>query len=306
MVHIWWCISSTFEQDWIEELLTLGVVSHMITYMTPVMIMDPCRTLPNHPTLLIFNHGIDYEAICDRFAASGVPFGVIHLSDERLTSSMRYIDHKECRFAFRNYWHPILSHHHKVHTFGLGYKSGFTSVAPPSDKVYAWSFAGSLHHQRRAQSIVALKNIQPHTTHFTSFFNAPDGLDIQAYRTMISSSMFVPCPIGHQNIDSFRLYEVLEAGAIPIAVSSTEFQPFDTSNGGSYWSNMFGAKVPFPLIDEKTKGSEGWGAIILLIQNMWCNREAYSALQNEVRTFWRDAKQRWANELKSCIESMMG
>jgi len=64
-------------------------------------------------------------------------------------------------------------------------------------------------------------------------------LDVPSYRALMNQSKYVLCPIGHCNIDSFRVYEALEAGAIPITISITSIQRW------MYWDALLGVPVPW-------------------------------------------------------------
>jgi hypothetical protein len=54
---------------------------------------------------------------------------------------------------------------------------------------------------------------------------------------MYNNSIFVPCPQGNQSIDSFRVTEALQSGALPIVERS------------KYWSDLFGQDHPLIELD---------------------------------------------------------
>jgi len=291
--RILWCHSATFEQEWITKLLE--GIDYELIQGTDTSLLPLALPLPD---VLIVNSSVDYEALCAHMATADAdhPFGVIHLSDETLGNSMNYLNLPSCRFAFRNYWHPVHSLHPKVTTFGLGWKKGFAAQTYLVPKIHAWSFAGCIHHETRKNTILAFKEVTPNAVRFISSFNSADGLDVDTYRSLVSSSMFVPCPIGHGNIDSFRLYEVLEGGAIPIAVRSTSAQPCNPS----YWSLLFDEVVPFPMVHRE----EDWNNAADLVQKMWNNPDAYKELLSDVQQFWSRAKKKWNSQLITSIGAL--
>ncbi len=54
-------------------------------------------------------------------------------------------------------------------------------------------------------------------------FNAHNQLNVLVYRDILIESIFVPCPTGWGNADSFRLYEALESGCIPIVETRYDY-----------------------------------------------------------------------------------
>lgn len=42
------------------------------------------------------------------------------------------------------------------------------------------------------------------------------------------------CPVGHYNLDTFRVYEALEAGAVPVVLSTSQDQDY------GYFEGLFG------------------------------------------------------------------
>ncbi len=48
--------------------------------------------------------------------------------------------------------------------------------------------------------------------HLTAGFGTPDNLSTETYRAMLDDSVIVPCPSGWANLETFRVYEALEAG----------------------------------------------------------------------------------------------
>jgi hypothetical protein len=85
-------------------------------------------------------------------------------------------------------------------------------------KKYTWSFMGQIHAQGdRAKMIERLKSAPgEHYYNINQSWLSKDSVETQDYRSIMADSIFVPCPRGNSSVDSFRLYEVLECGAIPI------------------------------------------------------------------------------------------
>lgn len=129
-------------------------------------------------------------------------------------------------------------------TFPLGYtpqtrnelrKNGYI----PKDMPYFYS--GQINHIRRRQ----LKDILLKYDYGHQYFFPTDGfakgMEPGGYFYMMAHAKAVPCPPGNVTQDSFRFYEALEAGAVPIA------DRFNALGEGDYWERMF-PDAPFPIL----------------------------------------------------------
>ena len=72
--------------------------------------------------------------------------------------------------------------------------------------------------------IDALTTLDPGLVHPTGASTAP--LPIEQYSALMSDTVFAPCPQGWENLDSFRVYEALEAGCIPIVERRPRYDYF--------------------------------------------------------------------------------
>jgi len=104
-----------------------------------------------------------------------------------------------------------------------------------------WFFAGQITHSRRELMAEQLRKMDNGNLIETKGFTL--GLSQQDYLEQMSEARVVPCPSGAVSVDSFRLYEALEAGCVPIADS---ISPLKSSND-HYWVKMFG-DLGFPTI----------------------------------------------------------
>ena len=284
-IRVVWLINARFEREWLWTLLTeVGPIEE---------IEEAGDDLHPPNSIFIINKSFEYEPYFAQYEAAGIPYAVIHTSDEYYNDSYKFYDHAMCSWIARNYWHPLLSKRQNVITFGLGWKNGFASAAAPpppenfADRPYVVSFAGNIHHAFRYNFVKTFASIEPNKFHLTQDgFDSVNGLDIVSYRALMNQSKYVLCPIGHCNIDSFRVYEALEAGAIPITISITSMQKW------LYWEALFGAQVPWiatPTIED-----------------------AYSELQKrlshdnggaDVKAFWDNSKKKWVEQFRQMITS---
>lgn len=102
-----------------------------------------------------------------------------------------------------------------------------------SAKSLDWFFAGQDTNSSRHACVEALKTVADGTLETTQGF--AQGLEYKEYMKVMCRAKIIPCPAGPFSPDSFRLYEALEAGCIPI-VENREF-----------WTMLFG-EVPFPVV----------------------------------------------------------
>lgn len=104
-----------------------------------------------------------------------------------------------------------------------------------SAKSLDWFFAGQDTHQSRHDVIKELSKLENGKLVATEGFS--QGLEYEEYMQFMCRAKVVPCPAGYVSPDSFRLYEALEAGCIPIVENK------------AFWTMLFG-EVPFPIVND--------------------------------------------------------
>lgn len=128
------------------------------------------------------------------------------------------------------------------HMLPLGYTSETRKTLKEiglQEKTLNYFFSGQINHIRRIMLHNTIEYLPDGETVFTNGF--AQGLGQKEYLTKMAQAKTVPCPPGHVAIDSFRLYEALEAGAIPI---TDNIHPLKSYNE-HYWKRLFG-DVMFP------------------------------------------------------------
>jgi|DEB0MinimDraft_3_1074331.scaffolds.fasta_scaffold19420_2 hypothetical protein len=283
---IWFDVNlDKWEYDWLSELFKDAEVEVIVT-----------NTFDNLPPLedcvVVCNHAVNYRAYLDALRQNGKRYGVILLSDENLREPMEYLHDPNCAFVARNYFHPFYHRHPKLTVFGLGYKKGFsecsTEIKKFEDRKYDWCFAGSLHDDMRRSAVEQLKSYSTNfKTHFCSGFNAADGLSTEEYRELLNNSKFALCPQGQDSMDSFRIYEALEAGAIPITLKHTEQIKVEPS----YWHAVFFGTEKIPFVIEND-----WADVVKRIK-----KEGSSEMQEKCISFWNQWKQDWRSKFRTLI-----
>lgn len=295
MIHLVWRVDpeTLFETQWIRELLAIGKVNY-----TDIIDLEGTQLLPK--SVVVFNHSIpNYEAYFQRYEEAKLAYGAIHLSDETLEDTFEFYGHSMCKFVFRNYHHPVVAtKYNHVVMFGLGYKTGFKKPSKLNGRYYNWSFAGNVHTQQRIACLFPFRNMIPHYVHTTNEgFNSQSGLSIEQYRELMDDSKFVICPIGQGNIDSFRVYEALEAGAIPIVLANTPLQPYQPS----YWHAIFPwmRTVTIPMLIHKN-----WEDAAQTMAKILQNKSTYEEIYAQLQSFWSEAKMIWGVTLANYCEGL--
>jgi hypothetical protein len=183
-------------------------------------------------------------------ALQGVPFRLFHLSDEFANEDISF--YGRVPRVFRNYWRRGLPTHATV--VPLGYARGRHSRHYPTAPTFAarplvWSFAGSLDRDGRDGALAALRTVSPHREESKAAWDSAAVLDARAYNELLRSTQFVPCFRGSASLESYRMYEALEQGAIPIYV------PGESRGCGDEWRELLGSH-PFLGFPSWAKAAE--------------------------------------------------
>jgi len=104
-------------------------------------------------------------------------------------------------------------------------------------KKYLWSFVGQNHNPHRNQCISVMKKLKDGHLHVTDRFGGygKKGMPFQAYLDITCMSKYVICPSGSFTADTFRVYEAIECGSIPICDKRS---PRDAPDF-NYWNQCY-------------------------------------------------------------------
>lgn len=208
---IWQTDRTTYDWSghWVRDLLAI---------LDPEEVVDGRHAVMADRSIIAVNKpSAQTLAYCRAAFLRGHRFGLLHLGDEGYTDDTAAYSY--CDFVVRNYWSLFDRGNPRVLTVALGHKGALRSAGamrPVGERPLAWSFAGDPNKSSRPAMLEALSPLGPHTTHLTSAFYDPNALDQNAYQHLLEDSVFAPCPCGFINLDSFRIYEALECGCIPI------------------------------------------------------------------------------------------
>lgn len=104
-------------------------------------------------------------------------------------------------------------------------------------KKYLWSFVGQVQNPFRQQCVNVLKKMPDGFLRTTSKFGGvcKDAIGYQEYLDIMCQSKYVICPSGSFVPESFRLYEAMECGAIPITDARSPAHEKDFN----YWNEVY-------------------------------------------------------------------
>ena len=173
---------------------------------------------------------------------------LIHLGDESgaYDSSLIY---NKFNYVWRAFCSNKYFNNKKVSCLPLGYKSGTLFKKEIVERKYKWAFLGTPHKSSRHDLLFQLSDIEPSFFHKTKKFNEKI-IDVSEMSEILTSTKFIPCPNGFFHPETYRLYEALECGCIPIV-----------ENAYKYYDRLF-PNNPFIKVDRWIEAKpviRGWG-----------------------------------------------
>lgn len=149
---------------------------------------------------------------------------------------------------------------------------------PGNGRINSVVFMGQDTHARRHELMEVIKEMAPDVKRYgeigwcaTTGFRG--GLSQELYLQTLKGARIAPCPSGPHSLDSFRLYEAIAAGALPIVERCT---PHDGPS--DFWVKMFGSN-PLPIVNS-------WHELPALVED-YIDPEAWRLRRDEVQDWWR-------------------
>jgi GR25 family glycosyltransferase involved in LPS biosynthesis len=149
------------------------------------------------------------------FKTEGRKWAAIHLSDEFGTDNISW--YPDAKWVVRTYFRTELgANAANVLTIPLGYATGGYPKEGAINRKWSWSFHGTKWFGRDTK-VAAFDAIEGGNKQIYDKWNDPAQLKPEEYRKVLCDCYHVPIFRGN-NFETFRLYEALEAGAIPVIV----------------------------------------------------------------------------------------
>ncbi len=273
-LNIIWQVQVPSETEWIEEVFG-GIFGEQISDGRHVVVADNSLLIDS----CIHRHPSDYY---EKFRGKNA--FLLHLSDETYAGGYGCYDH--FRGVFRNYWSAVFRPQ-RVFTLPLGYCNGLRHsgpTTPASKRSYIWAFLGQLSKASRPDMVRALADVTPNFCHDKGM-RAQSTLPPPEYKQILLDSTFSPCSMGNVNLDSFRLYESLECGSIPIVEKRLTLD---------YFGRLLG-QHPLPAV-------RTWRAARALIHRLMHKAEALDNLQQQCIQWWAEYKSKLRSDVLAFLQ----
>lgn len=168
------------------------------------------------------------------------------------------------------------------------------ALAPLQDRedvrlrTLGWYFAGQVTHERRHQCVEALVGSPGGELLETDGFTLGEHRSV--YLRKLATARLAPCPSGPTSPDTFRIWEALEAGCIPVADGATPEGPYP-----EFWEYV-APDAPFPVVAEwsewpavREAALADWPRLATRCSAWWQQRRRDLAcrLDADVRSFGR-------------------
>lgn len=115
-------------------------------------------------------------------------------------------------------------------------------LAPLADRPLRWAYGGQRGSDRRQAAVARLRDRHGGDLLVTDGF--AQGRPREEHLRVLASAAIAPCPPGPHTPDTFRLYEALEAGCLPIC---DRYARRETDHPDGYWRFVLGEE-PFPCV----------------------------------------------------------
>jgi len=253
---------------WIYEILK------KIKFIT----IESARDLEKNDILIIVDSSVDVKnefytklnLICSKIF-------LFHLGDEFGFHNLSTV-YNICNYIWRPFCASKYFNNAKVKCIPIGYKSG-ASYKKKDKRKYKWAFTGTPHKSSRHDLLFQFANIEPFFCHKTEKFDRKN-ISVDEMNDVLSSTEFIPCPYGFFHPETYRVFEALECGCIPIVESAY-----------NYFDRLF-PNNPFIKINKWKEAKtilEGW------------NKDQIKKKSEECIAWWNKEKSDLQNSIKDII-----
>lgn len=139
---------------------------------------------------------------------------------------------------------PRPQRHEELRYIPNGYPPQLRKFKGSLDKEDAFFFSGQVNHKKREEMYERVKDLSGGEVHATEGFTK--GMPHQEYYEKMAKAKMALCPAGPETPDTFRVWEALELGCVPIV----DLLPSRKKYPNGFWENMLGEKPPFEFVNE--------------------------------------------------------
>lgn len=200
-----------YEKKWIEEILNVQINFKPLTNLS-MIVPDNSWFIVQRPHLDTLTNYFTF------LQKNNINFKALHLSDEFSKDPIDFYSYSNCKAVIRNYTRFGVPHLPHIVTIPLGFHYKGSESKTFDERKLVWSFHGTnwFNRQKLLENIYSL---MPHHCHFVESWDDPKKTKEGAYLGTLANSKFCPILRGN-NVETFRIYEALELGVIPIYVKS--------------------------------------------------------------------------------------
>jgi len=276
-------LNTEFELQYIKDYLLKDIEYNAVfDYSKYLTILNNSLIVFSNDSPQIPN---EFRQYLKKYDNLGYNYWLLHLSNEKRAHKHNFNYYKNANHVFRAYYDPRILLKNLT-TIPIGFKSGFlnTENCLPSvfERTYVWTFIGQLKSDRQ-QMYNALVSITPQYTTVTNQWNAPEH-SVNQIIEVYKKTIFIPCPMGSSNPDSFRINEALEWGCIPIVKKF---------NNEDYFKYVYG-KHPFIIVDS-------WPEANAIIKNMLTDMPKLEAFRQQIWAWYKNYKQTLQSRIKTIL-----
>ena len=233
---IWGKYHEDSSKDWIYSLL------QDINYKS----INSEEEIEKSDTVIIVDSGIHFkEHLYIKLNKLTTRFFLFHINDEHLDKRSAPI-YSYCDYVWRTCCSPKYFTSNKVKCIPPGYKTGFKQKFDLNKKrQYKWCFFGTQHKSSRHDMNFQLEKIKPNfVNRIDKFADKKKSANVEEMEKVYFNTNFAPCPAGFFHPESYRIYEALQCGTIPIVESVY-----------NYFDNIY-PKNPFIKINKWKEAKE--------------------------------------------------
>ena len=269
---VWGCDQSRqLEVGWVNSLLSFIPQNDLTRHILIESGLLLLESSPSNERLL--------KQFYDRLGRLNLlqdfPLTIIHLSDEEGRDGDSFYPYlpQDC-IVWRNFHHPRFLDDGRIRSFPIGPRQEFLVEAnemlgiPCSRRSIPWGFMGTLWSSGTRTLAVSLflRSIPQGTFHGGRHFGI--GVPLDVYRQRLQHTIFALAPEGDRHLDTFRLWESLCCGCIPLVVDYSECARY-----------LLGFDYPAPIFST-------WGTALDFAQKYLYDAPFLDTLQAELQYWW--------------------
>jgi hypothetical protein len=269
-VKLVWHADNLLEVDWLHDILG-DLIEEECFDLDLSCFDDDCIHVVSSNWLALPEYE-DYFCECRARCRRLV---LLHTSDEWFSGGYALYRHFDA--VIRNFA-TGLAKHEGIWTIPEGYANGTRiddEFRPATKRRFAWSFAGEIKASR-VDMAAAFAELEPNFLTGTTSIYREGGkkLSKAEFDDVLKNSIFSPCPMGNVILETWRLYESLELGCIPLV---------ETRAFLDYFTGLFG-QHPIPSF-------ESWEAARHYVKEALADERSLLRKQLEIRDWWILKKQ---------------